>query len=201
MLLRSHRHLLIALAALGCLALASGASATTITFSGSNGSAVSQDNGDGGGLDASYATIGGSGGSLSIWNGYSGGNTVAYAGCSTCVGQITLDPGAGQTVVVDTIGVAAYSPAFSNITIFNEDFSEVLYSRDFGLGRHNTYDIGVASAGPVHIQWGQDAYNIGISSIGVSMLSTPQGLPEPGISLLMMAAAGVLGLRRFRARD
>jgi hypothetical protein len=182
--------------------LAAGASATTISFSGANGALISQDNGDGGGLDVSYATIGGPGGSLKTWtSGFHGGNTVAYAGCASCVGQITLDPGAGQTVVVDTIGVAAWSPAFSNITIFNEDFSQVLYSHDFGLGKSNTYTVGVSSAAPIHIQWGQDAYNIGISSIGVSMLSTPQGLPEPGTGLLMLAAAAVLGASRMRARD
>lgn len=202
MLLRTRRTLLVLIAALGCLGLAAGASATSITFSGANGSAIPQDNGDGGGLDVSYATIGGPGGSLRAWtDGFHGGNTVAYAGCASCIGQITLDPGAGQTVVIESISVAAYVGANSNITVYNADFSDVLYSRDFRLGSSATLLNGVASAETVHIQWGRDAFNVGISAIEVTMLSTPQGLPEPGTGLLMLAAAGVLGASRMRSRD
>ena len=99
---------------------------------------------------------------------------------------------------IDTISVAAYAAAFSNITIYNADYSEVLYSRAFGLGRNATLAVGVSSNSAVHVQWGQDANNIGVSALGLSMSSTGLAVPEPA-ALLMLIPGVLLLARRKRA--
>ncbi|MDJ0788267.1 MAG: hypothetical protein QNK05_15780 [Myxococcota bacterium] len=201
MLLVPGRRLFVLLAALCGLLLAAGASATTISFEGigANRSSVSQDFGDGGGLDLSYATVGG--GSLLAYNaGYSVAPGVVYAECASCVGQITLAPNAGVSLTLDSISFAAWGPnRNTSFTVFNEDFSEVLYSQGFSLSAITQRSVGVSSGDAIHIQWGPNAYGVGITQIEVSMVSTPLAAPEPSLALLL-APAGLMALRRIRAR-
>lgn len=196
------------------------AEADVLTFSGGtvcNGAANSIC-GDGVGIDADYGDIAGqldvqyttyngaaiASTNLLVWNDlYNELDQVAYASFSGGMAEIFLKPLNGATVTLNGFDLGAWPDTTRNsqVTILDGAFNVLFSSGPTSIGTlpanlstHFAFDL--SSDDGIRIQWGPDAYNVGIDNIDFTLSSTP--VPLPAAAWLMAPVVAGLGLLRRR---
>jgi hypothetical protein len=150
-------------------------------------------------LDVTYRGVSALGnnssfGDLQFWdNNYSDLQNVAYSGIGI-TGEVGLAPAEGYQVTLRSFDLGAWRNVDrgSQVYVYNGDFSELLFSQNpaniSGTTR-STFNFNLTSDNGFRIQWGPDAFNVGIDNIKYDV----SPVPEPLTILGSLAAIGVGG--------
>ena len=191
-----------------------GAGAVTLTFSGnicdgatscSNNEVIDDGYGDiAGQLDVIYdrdITVGGE--NRLRWYGpnYSDLTGVAYGGVDNTTGpaEIFLKPLAGYEVTLLGFDLGAWPLQTHNtqVTILTGGGAVLLPTTPMTINgtTHTSLSYNFTSADGIRIQWGPDAYDVGLDNLEftLSAVSSPGGVPEPASWALMIAGFGMAG--------
>jgi hypothetical protein len=171
-----------------------------------NSNLIDQGYGDVAGVDVTYTGRDGIGNtaataaSLFYWDtGYTGLTDVAWTN-QTDTGEIAFTGAPGTVFTFNSLNLGNYfgAGAETRIYIFDGAYN-VLASIDplnFAPGPFAYAPLGITSSNGLIIQFGPDAFNIGIDDIVV----TAEPVPEPASMLLFGLGLGALGLRRRLSR-
>jgi hypothetical protein len=115
--------------------------------------------------------------------GYSDLTDISYANSSPDTAEITLNPDPGFQVTLESFDLGAWDniDRSSQVTIYNLDYSEVLFSSgiitiDSTLA--NSFTPNLTRNDGIKIQFGPDAWNVGIDNI-IFNVSSSNVVPEP----------------------
>lgn len=188
------------------------ADGAVLTFSGlglSDRSPIPQDYGDQSNLNVIYGTrnlSGGVVGDLLFWaTGYLNTTDVAYSSFDgNFIGEVALIPAPGNQVTLNNFTLAPWiSSRSTQFTVFNGDFSSILASSggEFTLATgFNMLVSPLTSTNGIRIQFGPDAFNVGIDNIDFDVAPIPVSseVPEPSTAALLVSGLGgaALLLRR-----
>lgn len=202
-----------ALVGLALQSLATGASAitSTLTFDGnicfdgvtgglacSNYGLIDPAYGDiAGTVDVQYDRLLGSGGEpLSFWDTtYSDLINVAWGSNGDAAGtaEIFIKPDAGNTVTLKSLDLGSYNYTSrdTQLTILDGEGNILASSGAITIlgSVHSHFDIDLASASGIRIQWGPSAYNVGIDNVVFEV----SAVPEPQEYALLLAGLGLVG--------
>ncbi|MBC2669147.1 PEPxxWA-CTERM sorting domain-containing protein [Novosphingobium piscinae] len=162
-----------------------------------NGSVLNQGYGDiAGQLDVIYS-------GLFRWgSGYNGTTDVAYAG-QNVAGEIFLSPLSGFSVTLNSLSLHSWLSANRNTSLVIRDGSNTLLAGPGALSFGTTYNSGslnLTSTNGLKIQWGPDAFNVGIDNVAFTVQATQTNgaVPEPSTWAMMLVGFGAVGaaLRR-----
>ncbi|MBP7712003.1 MAG: hypothetical protein KA217_05995 [Gammaproteobacteria bacterium] len=210
---------LVTIAACLCAASTQASVAAVLDFNNlglAGGGLIPQTYGDEAGiLDVSYRSLAGVGNapeqseSLRFWSSnltYSGLVNVAYAGAVNAVGEITFTPAPGYMLTLDSLELGSYAGTARNsvVTVFTGDYTQVLFSTNtLSIGPTAvTVTPGVSSVGPIHLQFGPEAYNVAIDNVRYfAEVAPPVHTPIPAPALLLASSLlGIAGLARRKTR-
>lgn len=185
--------------------------ATLLTFDGnicnggnpcSNGSPIDQSYGDIlGQLDVVYNSRDGNGNTnmslpfLSGWDEeYSDLQHVAFANGGT-VGEVALFPLAGFQVTLNSFDLGAWPNASrdSQVTIYDSTFNTLTSSGPITIDGtvHSQFLPNLTNTNGLILQWGPDAFNVGIDNINFTVQPISAAVPEPTTWLLL--SLGLVG--------
>ncbi|HUW83372.1 MAG TPA: PEP-CTERM sorting domain-containing protein [Phycisphaerae bacterium] len=132
---------------------------------------------------------------LDYWStGFGDLEDVAQSTSQSFMGEISLVPEAGWSVVLDGFGLGGYGDQLDQIVRIVDENYQILvdYSPvDVGGAGHNTFTPGLTHAGTVRIQFGPN-WNTGIDNVHFHQV------PEP--ATLALVAIGLAVARRRRRR-
>lgn len=199
--------------------------ATALTFDGNicNGSSqcsinlsIDQTYGDiAGQLDVVYETRVGNGNTnvsfpFLVWwsTNYSDLLNVAFApGGVGPVGEVALFPLAGFQVTLDSFDLGAWPNTLPNTsissqyTIYDSTYNTLISSGPITISRtvHSHFLPNLTNANGLIIQWGPDAFNVGIDNINFTVQSINGTVPEPTTWLLL--TSGLVATWAFHRRS
>jgi hypothetical protein len=202
---------------------------TVLTFDGNicnggqtcgNGSQIDQSYGDSATVDVQYnasvSALTASSGALPALADHSGQNlyfwtdqyneltNVAY-GNNGAEAEIFLAPTAGNSVTLNSFDLGAWPQTTRNSQVTIVDgLGNTLFSSGaitIGTGNHsNHFDLNLTSTTGIGIEFGPDAYNVGIDNLSFTT-NAISGAPEPSSWGMMLLGFGLAGgaLRRRKA--
>ncbi len=184
------------------------AQAVVLDFSGlglTNGQSVPQTYGDQPNLDVSYRSVASPGSNVEVASSmqywptqYSDLTDVAY-GFQTA--EVTLTPSAGHQVSLLGFDLGAWpnTDRQSQVSIYNLDYSALLFSTGSitvsGVTASNFSFANLTRTDGIKIQFGPDAFNVGIDNIEFTV--STNAVPEP---LTLLGAGTALGFGTFFKR-
>jgi len=157
-------------------------------------------------IDVSYASRVGAGNAaathsnLRFWDNFFGDLTnVAYAiNDSAKVGEIALRPKAGFQVTLNSFDLAGWMlGGNSQVTIYDGAFNVLFSSGTISVTGpgHTTFSPGLTRSDGIVIQWGPDAWVVGIDNVNFSV----SAVPEPSVFVMLAVGLGLV-LVRLNAR-
>lgn len=138
-----------------------------------NYSAISQNYGDiAGQVDVVYdghVSVPGSS-NLSWWDNYTGQLGVAW-GSNGGTSEIFLSPSAGYQITLNSITFGSYAGVnrSSQYTLLDGNSNVLSPSNTFSLINPLTFALNVTSGSGIKIQWGPDAFDVGIDNINFTV--------------------------------
>lgn len=180
------------------------ATADVLTFDGgacsggcSNYASILQSYGDiAGQLDVEYKRSQPNGGSLSWWNVYSDLNGVAW-GDPGGVSEVFLRPLAGFQVTLLGFDLGSYGGdnRSSQVTLLGGNGDVLGAFPNLIIGAtHQSFASNLTRSDGIRIQWGPDAYDVGIDNIAFEVTAIPTGgVPEPATWAIMILGFGAVG--------
>ncbi|WP_194740217.1 PEP-CTERM sorting domain-containing protein [Methylophilus sp. 14] len=112
---------------------------------------------------------------LSWWDNYSGQPGVAW-GDNGATSEIFLSPLAGYQVTLTSLTFGSYNNATRNsqFTLLDGNNNVLSASNTFSLLNPLTFALNVTSTSGIKIQWGPDAYNVGIDNVNFTITAVPE---------------------------
>ena len=142
------------------------------------------------------------------------GDLVSHAYCGFCsdipafgVGEIAILPNPGYWVTLRSFDLAGWlrTDGISQYTVFDAAYNVLFSSGNIdveGDSGHSHFTPNLISGNGLILQWGPDAYNVGLDNLAFDVTETRPLLdqvPEPA-SLLLVGTGLVLAARGWRSR-
>lgn len=210
---------LLSMVAIATLWVSPPVHATVLTFDGNicnggnlcaDGRAIDQTYGDiAGQLDVVYSSRDGNGNTavgapfLPWWQeNYSDLLNIAWA-LNGAVGEVALFPLAGFQVTLNSFDLGAWPNADrdSQVTIYDSTYNPLISSGPITIDGivHSQFLPNLTNANGLIIQWGPDAFNVGIDNINYTVQPTNGTVPEPTTWLLL--ASGLVATWAIQRRN
>lgn len=162
-----------------------------------NYGAISQTYGDiAGELDVEYKKSLVGGGPLSWWDAYSDLQGVAWADAGS-VGEVYLRPLAGFQVTLLGFDLGSYGGQNrqTQVTLLGGNGDALGAFPDLTVGAvHQAFASNLTRSDGIRIQWGPDAFDVGIDNIAFEVTAVPEtGVPEPATWAMMILGFGAVG--------
>ena len=150
----------------------------------SNNDLIDQSYGDiAGQVDVQYTSLTSADTSLKFWNtGFSDLTNVAWTQPSggNSVAEIAFLPTGGNPVRLNSFDLGAYptgASLASTFTILDGLGAPLTLPTPVTIGAvHSTFPIGITSANGIRLQWGPQAYNVGIDNVDYSVVPIPPAM-------------------------
>ncbi|WP_430420838.1 PEPxxWA-CTERM sorting domain-containing protein [Phenylobacterium sp.] len=188
------------------------AGAATLTFDASDAcsggcsdyGAISQTYGDiAGKVDVQYSRSLSNPGPLSWWSIYGDLPGVAW-GEPNAIAEVFLRPLAGFQVTLLGFDLGSYGGADrrTQVTLLGANGDVLGEFPNLTVGAvHASFASNLTRSDGIRIQWGPDAYDVGIDNIAFEVTALAGGVPEPATWAMMILGFGVVGAAaRSRAR-
>jgi hypothetical protein len=154
-------------------------------------------------IEVGYSTVDGTGTQtsdhLDFWtNNYGDLTNIAYPVSNGNYGRITLTPGAGKDVILNSFDFGSYIDAtrtFTRLHVMDSNGADLWSAASLlhpSGDTHVTHVPAIQSSGAITIEWGTD-WDLGIDNVNFDQVDT---VPEPATMLALAAGLAAISRRR-----